>query len=42
MLDVDFATTKATPIQTDGEVMHADAHSQVIVDCISHALTTVG
>ncbi len=38
----DFATTKATPIQIDGEVMHADAHSQVIIDCVSHALTTVG
>jgi len=38
----DFATTKATPIEIDGEIMHADAHSQVIVDCVSHGLTTVG
>ena len=38
----DFATTKATPIQIDGEVMHADAQSQVVIDCVSHALTTVG
>jgi diacylglycerol kinase (ATP) len=38
----DFATTKATPIQIDGEVMHADANSQVVIDCVSHALTTVG
>jgi diacylglycerol kinase (ATP) len=38
----DFATTKVTPIQIDGEVMHADANSQVVIDCVSGALTTVG
>jgi diacylglycerol kinase (ATP) len=38
----DFATTKVTPIQIDGEVMHADASSQVVIACVSHALTTVG
>jgi diacylglycerol kinase (ATP) len=38
----DFTTTKVTPIQIDGEVMHADANSQVVIDCVSHALTTVG
>ena len=38
----DFATTEATPIQIDGEVMHAGAQSQVVIDCVSHALTTVG
>jgi len=38
----DFATTKATPIQVDGEVMQADANSHVVIDCVSHALTTVG
>jgi hypothetical protein len=38
----DFATTKVTPIQIDGEVMHADANSQVVIACVSHALTTVG
>jgi diacylglycerol kinase (ATP) len=38
----DFAITKATPIQIDGEVMHADANSEVVLDCVSHALTTVG
>jgi diacylglycerol kinase (ATP) len=38
----DFATTKATPIQIDGEVMHAAANSQVVIDCVPHALTTVG
>jgi diacylglycerol kinase (ATP) len=38
----DFATSKATPIQIDGEVMHTDDNSQVVIDCLSHALTTVG
>jgi diacylglycerol kinase (ATP) len=38
----DFAITKTTPIQIDGEVVHVDAGSQVVIDCISHALTTVG
>ena len=38
----DFATTKATPIQVDGEVMQPDANSHVVIDCVSHALTTVG
>jgi diacylglycerol kinase (ATP) len=37
-----FALTKATPIQIDGEVIHLEANSQVIIDCVSHALTTVG
>src|SRR4029450_6609636 len=30
----EFATTKATPIQIDGEVMHADANSEVVLDCV--------
>jgi diacylglycerol kinase (ATP) len=38
----DFATTKATPIQIDGEVMHIEPNSQMVIDCVSHALTTVG
>jgi diacylglycerol kinase (ATP) len=38
----EFVTTKATPIQIDGEVMHVDANSQVVIDCLSHALITVG
>jgi diacylglycerol kinase (ATP) len=29
-------------IQIDGEVMHADGNSEVALDCVSHALTTVG
>jgi hypothetical protein len=28
----DFATTKATPIQVDGEVMQADTNSHVVID----------
>ena len=38
----EFVTTKAAPIQIDGEVMHVDANSQVVIDCVSHALITVG
>lgn len=38
----EFVTTKATPLQIDGEVMHVDANSQVVIDCLSHALITVG
>jgi diacylglycerol kinase family enzyme len=38
----DFATTKATPIQIDGEVMHAGANSHVEIDSVPRALTTVG
>jgi diacylglycerol kinase (ATP) len=37
-----FATTKATPIQIDGEVMHTEANSEVVIDCVPHALTTIG
>jgi diacylglycerol kinase (ATP) len=33
---------KATPLQIDGEVIHVDANSQVIIDCVFHALSTVG
>jgi hypothetical protein len=29
-------------LQIDGEVIHVDANSQVIIDCVFHALTTVG
>jgi hypothetical protein len=32
----------ATPIQIDGEVMHVDANSQVVIDCVPHAPTTLG
>jgi hypothetical protein len=38
----EFVTIKATPLQIDGEVIHLDANSQVIIDCVFHALTTVG
>jgi diacylglycerol kinase (ATP) len=38
----EFVTTKATPLQIDGEVIQVDANSQVIIDCVFHALTTVG
>lgn len=38
----DFTISKATPIQIDGEVLHADANSHVVIDCVPRALTTVG
>ncbi len=38
----EFTATRATPIQIDGEVIHLDANSQVIIDSVFHALTTVG
>jgi diacylglycerol kinase (ATP) len=38
----DFTISKATPIQIDGEVLHADANSYIVIDCVPHALTTVG
>ena len=38
----DFALSKATAIQIDGEVLHADANSHLVIDCVPHALTTVG
>jgi diacylglycerol kinase (ATP) len=38
----DFSLSKATPIQIDGEVLDADTNSQVVIDCVPHALTTVG
>jgi hypothetical protein len=36
------AATGRPLIQIDGEVMHVDANSQVVIDCVPHALTTVG
>ena len=42
MSHYEFATIKATPLQIDGEVIHVDANSQVIIDCVFHALSTVG
>jgi len=38
----DFTISKATPIQIDGEVLHADANSHVVIGCVPHALTTIG
>ena len=38
----EFATIKATPLQIDGEVIHVDGNSEVIIDCVFQALTTVG
>jgi diacylglycerol kinase (ATP) len=38
----DFTLSKATPIQIDGEVLHADANSHVAIDCVPHAITTIG
>jgi diacylglycerol kinase (ATP) len=38
----DFTLSKATPIQIDGEVLHTDANSHAVIDCVPHALTTVG
>ena len=39
---VDFATITAAPFQIDGEVLHLEANSQIVIDCAAHALTTVG
>jgi diacylglycerol kinase family enzyme len=39
---VEFATVNAVPIQIDGEVLHLEPDSSLIVGCAPHALTTVG
>ena len=38
----DFVTPQSVPFQIDGEVLHLEAGSQVVVECVPHALTTVG
>jgi hypothetical protein len=38
---VEFATVSAVPFQIDGEV-HLEPGSGLIIDCVRHALTTVG
>jgi diacylglycerol kinase (ATP) len=39
---VEFATVNAVPFQIDGEVFHLEPDSVLIIDCVPHALTTVG
>jgi diacylglycerol kinase (ATP) len=39
---VEFATVNAVPFQIDGEVLHLEPESRLIIDCAPHALTTVG
>ena len=39
---VEFATVNAVPFQIDGEVLHLEPDSGIIIDCAPHALTTVG
>ena len=39
---VEFATVSAIPFQIDGEVLHLEHGSELIIDCVRHALTTVG
>ncbi len=39
---VEFATVSAVPFQIDGEVLHLEHGSELIIDCVRHALTTVG
>ena len=39
---VEFATVNAVPFQIDGEVLHLEPDSGLIIDCAPHALTTVG
>jgi diacylglycerol kinase (ATP) len=39
---VEFATINAVPFQIDGEVLHLKPDSRIIIDCVPHALATVG
>jgi diacylglycerol kinase (ATP) len=39
---VEFATVNAVPFQIDGEVLHLEPDSGIIIDCAPRALTTVG
>jgi diacylglycerol kinase (ATP) len=39
---VEFATANAVPFQIDGEVLHLESDSGIVIDCAPHALTTVG
>ena len=39
---VEFATVNAVPVQIDGEVLHLEPDSGLIIDCAPHALNTVG
>jgi diacylglycerol kinase (ATP) len=39
---VEFATVDAVPFQIDGEVLHLEPNSGLIIDCAPHALATVG
>jgi diacylglycerol kinase family enzyme len=39
---VEFATVNGVPFQIDGEVLHLEPDSRLIIDCAPRALTTVG
>jgi diacylglycerol kinase (ATP) len=39
---VEFATVEAVPFQVDGEIRQLDAASDMVIDCVPHALATVG
>jgi diacylglycerol kinase (ATP) len=39
---VEFTTVNAVPFQIDGEVLHLEPDSALVIDCAPHALTTVG
>jgi diacylglycerol kinase (ATP) len=40
--ELGFVTPQSVPFRIDGEVLHLEAGSQVVVECVPHALTTVG
>ena len=39
---VEFATVDAVPVQIDGEILHLEPASEIVVDCVPQALATVG
>ena len=39
---VEFSTVDAVPSQIDGELRHLEPGSELVIDCIPHALATVG
>jgi diacylglycerol kinase (ATP) len=39
---VEFATVQAVPFQVDGEIRQLDAAASMVIECVPHALATVG
>jgi diacylglycerol kinase family enzyme len=39
---VEFTTVNAVPAQIDGEVLQLESDSGLTIDCVPHALNTVG